>query len=202
MDAPSNSPRITRILDAAILTLDDVPSGWEQLPGSEDDEADQEQIAECVGVDVADLYEEDNPEADATFGAPDDSELQVGWTTAATVDVAEFRFETLTSDRALDCLRDVVVDAIPADGDFEVGEVSLNRVSFPQFGDDSTAIRVTVPVTAQGMSVEAFFDAVFVRAGRAIGTVNYLSFFSPADPAKVEGFVQTMLDKLDRQAMS
>lgn len=190
-------------LDAAILTLDDMPTGWEQLPDDDDEDVDQEEIAECVGADADDLYDDEDPEADASFGSPDDSQLDVGWTIAATVDRAEFGFETLTSDKALTCLRDVLVDAIEDnDEGIEVGDVTLNRMSFPRFGDDSTAMRVTVPMTTQGMSVDVFFDAVFVRVGRATGTVTYLSVFTPADAAEVEGYVQETIDKLDADAVS
>lgn len=192
-------------LDNAILTLDDMPTGWEQLPGDDDNDIDQEEVAECVGADVNRLYNDDDPEVDASFGSPDDAQLDVGWTTASTLELAEFRFETLTTDTALGCLRDVVVDAIEdgaGDEGITVGDVTLNRMSFPRFGDDSTAIRMTVPMTAQGMSIDAYVDAVFIRIGRATGTLTYLSIFSPADSAQVEGFVQAMVDKLDPDAVS
>ena len=168
-------PRDQAIADAALLTLKDFPAGWEAASpeGDEDDREGQEKIAECVGVEYDELYDDTNAEATSPDFTNDmDEEVSVE-VSVGDEDRAKRAFEIAAQPEFRECLAEGMNDEIQANADedgangVEVGDATLNELSFPALGDESLAFRMTIPISASGMDFDAVIDFVGVRVGRA-----------------------------------
>lgn len=88
-------------------------------------------------------------------------------------DRAKRAFEIAAQPEFRECLAEGMNDEIQANADqdgpngVEVGDATLNELSFPSLGDESLAFRMTIPISASGMDFEAVIDFVGVRVGRA-----------------------------------
>ena len=186
-DGPSREPAAADadnmpIAEASLLTLDDFPSGWEAVPTNEADEQDSEKsreaIAECMGVDYEALYSDGSGRAQSPdFTSEYDEEVSVSVTVYDDVASAEEPFDLGSSAEFRDCSADVAGESIEeaadeAGEDAEIGDISLNEISFDDFGDETSAFRATIPISVQGFEVEALLDAVFVRVDRAIISIS------------------------------
>lgn len=195
-----------QIADDAVLTLADMPTGWSSLPRDDDDsdEPDEfdEQIAECLDVPVEEVTDSGNPKATSdTFVDADDTEVEAEVVVAPTVDEATEDWERATSQQFLDCIREVLPEAMEASAEEEGGEVeivdsSIGPLRIDDLGDRSTAFRLTVTVAAEGFEVDVYADLLFAQVGRATAQVSTMSFFSPADITFSQELLQTMVERL------
>jgi len=166
------------IAETALLTLDDFPAGWEAVP-AEDGEDDDElvaDLAQCLEVDEAEL-DPDNPTATSpTFTSSNDEAMTAEVSLTPSSGDASRALEILQGDAALGCYaeaikaemaRDLVVgDDVPEN--VEVGEPTLNRISFESLGDESVAFRTRFrfrsrPLTSSCTST--LFSYVLVEQG-------------------------------------
>lgn len=193
------------IAESALLTLGDFPAGWEAKPADEDDAEDDEsqhRIADCLGVAYEDFYDGDSgASADSKdFANENDDEIFNSVSVGADESRMKARFAIAATEKYRECtleeLRTVMKEAAAEEGDFEVGEASLNEISFDKFGDESTAFRVTIPVEAEGMSLDVTLDLVLVRVGRAVTTVTAQSLLTSIDAAELSEYVKIATDRL------
>jgi hypothetical protein len=130
-------------------------------------------MADCLGVDPAELNA-DNPEAvSPSFSSSNDEEASVEVDFTPSEEAATRTLELLADDAAPGCfveaMQTVIEDNTAQEDlpeDVEVGDATFNRLSFAALGDESTAFRLTVPVSAEGIEVDVFFDLIFARVGR------------------------------------
>lgn len=193
------------IADGALLTLSDFPSGWTEKTDDDDrDEAKEEEqeraIAECLGVDYERLYGDDISAESPTFVSPDDEEVSNTAGLEDTEEDAIFVMETLASDDAARCFAEVfqklIEDEEMGEG-VEVGAVSFDRLSLrDDLGDESNGFRVTIPIAADGMEVDAYLDVAVARVGRGGITVQTFSMFTPFDTAELERYTELAADRL------
>jgi hypothetical protein len=191
--------------EAMVLTLDDVPAGYQADPPDEDDDDDaalDAQMAQCLDVDPA-VIDPDNPKAESPdFSTPDGDQISSEVSIAPSVEAAEKAIDLLRSDAMPGCyaaaLQALAAQATADDpsNDAELGEPTVAPISFPDLGDDAEAFRVTVPIETQGRSVELYVDAVEVRVGRVgIGT-TFTSAFSPYDTDEAVRMTQIVVDRV------
>lgn len=190
------------IAEAGLLELSDFPAGWEEQPPEEEDVDDTEskqRIADCIGVDYDRIYGDENEAESPTFASPDGAEVSNSAGVEASEDEAVFVFETLSSDDAIGCISEefqsFIAETAATEG-VEIGEASLNRVSPPDVGDASAAYRVTLPVEAQGQSVDVFVDIVVARVGRGGVTVQALNLFEPFDSGQLAEYAGIAVERL------
>lgn len=205
-DVQAPSPADQAVAEAALLTLDDFPAGWEAQPADEDeeDEETQRRIAECVGVAYEDLYQGDSSAtADSQkFVSTDDSEVSNSVNVGADEDWAANAFEIASRPEFRECTIDETrkaIDEAAEEEDLEVGELSLNEISFDDYGDDTLAFRLTIPLEVQGLSLEATGDFVLVRVGRALTTVTTFSTETPFDVETLSEFTRIATDRLTEE---
>lgn len=191
------------IAEAGLLQLSDFPAGWEEQPPEEEDVDDTEskqRIADCIGVDHDRIYGDEDEAESPTFSSPDGAEVSNSAAVEASEDEAVFVFDTLSSDDAIGCISEefqsFIAETAATEG-VEIGEASLNRVSAPDVGDSSAAYRVTLPVEAQGQSVEVFVDIVVARVGRGGVTVQALNLFEPFDSEQLAKYTEIAVERLD-----
>lgn len=195
--------------EAMLLTLDDFPSGWQEEPADdeeaseEEDEAIQADLAECLGIDPED-FDPDNPSATSpTFTSPDEKEVSVDVAFAPSAEAAAVAFETLSDDATPGCYGDALQswlegaafeEGLPEG--VEVGDVTASPLSFAALGDESSAFRVTLPVSAEGVTVDLYLDIVFARVGRIGIEGTFDSQFSPFAEADAAALMQTVIDRV------
>jgi hypothetical protein len=217
-DTPAGQPTITpeddsapdpadqAIAEAALLTLQDFPVGWEAAPGEKDDDdrAGRESIAECVGVEYDQLYDDANTEADSpTFTSENDSEVDHSVSLAGDeADMTE-AFEIASTPEFRECAAESVREAVAKSSedsgdDVSVGQISLNELSVGSFGDQTVAYRVTIPIEAEGFSLEAKLEVAIVRVGRAQSNITATSFGSGISTEELAEFVQTATQRLQK----
>ena len=199
-----NDQRDQELADSAVLTLDDMPSGWEVSP--EDENADEQQdelnqaFADCLDIDVSEI-DSDNPSAESAFGNTDDEEITSDVEVADSAGEVKEYLDRFRHPDGQQCYRDVISDAFAksmlAEGeDLELGDITFNEVSFEDLGDDSIAFRLTVPVSSQGFEVELFVDVVAVAEGRVGVTTTFQSLFTPFDPEEALRLTEIVLDRI------
>ncbi len=198
------------IADEAVLTLDDMPTGWEVAPAEDEEEAQAEEdeldeaFAECLDIDVSEL-QSDSPTADSGFVNSDDEEVTSKVTVSASEaeiqdDIDRFRDET-----AQGCYVDVVSEVlatrlISSGEDVEIGEITFNELSFEDLGDDSIAFRLTVPLSSEGVDVDLYVDYVIARKGRVAVTNSFQTTFTPFDEAVALELTEIVVDRIPADA--
>lgn len=194
------------IAEMALLTLDDLPAGWEAVP-AEDDEDDDELVADlarCLEVDEAEL-DPDNPTATSpTFTSSNDEAVSAEVSLTPSSGDASRALEILQGDAAPGCYAEalkaemernlVVGDDVPEN--VEVGEPTFNRISFESLGDESVAFRTTIPVSVEAFDVELYIDFVLVRVGRAGIQTTFQSQVSPFDTDEAARLTQIVVDRV------
>lgn len=198
------------VADATLLTLDDFPAGWEEVPATDDEDDDdlQTEIAECLDVDPAELTAA-NPSASSTFASPDDEEVSAKVSLTPSSEDTSRALEIMRYDAAPGCYgqgvkallaeRLVAADDVPEG--LEIGEPTFNRLSFEDLGDDSVAFRLTIPVSLQSFNVDVYIDLVVVRVGRAGITTTFQSELSPFDPDEAARLTQIVVDRVAAAAV-
>ena len=201
--APTPNATDAAIAQASLLTLSDFPAGWEaKAPDQDDDDEDaQRRLADCVGVPFEDLDQRGHrSKAESKdFVSEDDDEISnsVAVITEQTRTTRAFAIVSSAKYRecALEELKSAMKDAFDDEG-YEITDISLNELSFDDFGDETSAFRVTATVEAEGMEIDVIVDYVFVRVGRAVTTITAQATFSPFDSAELSEYVQIAAERL------
>jgi hypothetical protein len=196
--------------ETMVLTLSDFPPGWESTPAEEDepDERFDEQLAECLGVDVSEI-DPNNPKAGSpNFASSNGDQVtsQVAFT--PTVEDATDALALRRQEGANECYAEsflaIIEDflANPEEGeeapdDFEVGEPTVNEMSFGALGDESIAFRVTLPLEADGFSAEFYLDVVNVRVGRVGVSTTFQSVLTPFDTEEAARLTGVVVDRVN-----
>ncbi len=69
-------------------------------------------------------------------------------------------------------------------------------MSFPSFGAQSIAFRITVPITAKGLNVNVYLDAVAVRKGRAYTLLTFQRSSTPVSSSMEESLTALTVRRL------
>ena len=192
-DAPAQDVEADQAAaDAALLTLSDFPAGWSEAPADDEDEDTtelDERFAECFGIE-ADSEGIIDTEAEASTGdftdPNEDTTISHGVNVAATEEELTAAFGTFASDDLPACLTDAYNDALlgslgdEVPDDVEIGDVTVARLNITPTGDQTSALRINVPISSSGFGIDAYFDVVFTRVGRSGSALFFESFFSPA----------------------
>jgi hypothetical protein len=179
----------------ALLRLSDFPTGWKAEPKEKNQPAQPQllkSVANCLHV-SASLLGNSNP---ATVESPDFSEangasIENSVTFLPSVAVAKERLGVFEQTQTPSCLRMAVTamvnyklqhpskpsEKLPAG--VTVGATTLARISFPTFGEQLVAFRITLPIMGDGISIKVYLDGVFLREGRAGAS---LTFENPGKP--------------------
>ncbi|MBO9522773.1 MAG: hypothetical protein J7518_14670 [Nocardioidaceae bacterium] len=198
-------PADVAIAKGSLLVLADLPSGWEAttLGDEDEDKKARHHIATCMGVAYEDLYAKSS-EATAhskTFESEDDDEISNNVVVTEDEARAKSIFALISSEKYRACALTEVKAGIKKniDDDVKLGTISLNEVSFDEYGDETTAFRVTANLETQGTSVEVALDYVAVRVGRAATTVTAQASFSPFGTDELSTYVKIATDRLTAQ---
>lgn len=190
------------IAEGSVLVLGDFPSGWEaKAPDEDKDDAANHRIAKCMGVDYDELYGGTSGDADSKdFENSDDESISNSVQVSPDDARAERAFALASTDKFPECLlseaEDYIKKAAADKGDVKVGKLSFNQLSFNNFGDESIAYRLTIPMSTQGFDIDVIGDFVLVRVGRATTLISSQSFSSPLDISELSNFAKIATDRL------
>ena len=178
------SPRTDQaVAEEAVLRLSDFPTEWRStaVPGgtAAANVESNRALADCMGrprpeeIRTALADSED-------FSAQDTRRVSSSVQVVRTVEIAEDDFTALKSDKALECHK-AQIDAefarqLPPEAS---PQTTLERLTMPQFGDDTVAYRVAATTLDRGAQVRTFIDLVFFRKGRTEVSVNFLNVGVP-----------------------
>lgn len=167
-------------LSAGLLTIDDVPAGWAEVPDDGDEEDDPLcgiRMSHLLGFEVDQL-----PRAEVQFAEEVDTGPSIGEQVGF---VPEGR-----GGEALQLLQEAIADC---EGDkFNGLDVSVADLSFPQVGDESAAYRVHFEDPDSGQSLD--IDAVWARQRDLM--VYLFAYDTFGDPtALLQKYAQTAVDK-------
>ena len=182
-----------RIASDAQLKLSDFPSGWQQKDSTQEAAAE----AKCEGVDAA------KAAASARAKSPnfERQNAQAGNVIYVYADVpgATRAVGELSSQSTRTCIGDALAKNLanqkPQGATF--GKITSGQVSMTPIGDERTAGRLTIPISAQGTTVSACVDLVFVRTGRAVAVFTLLDALTPFDETLRDRLAKTVVDRLD-----
>jgi hypothetical protein len=197
--------------EAALLTIDDFPAGWTEVPDAEETPLaveSQRRIAACAGGEGDELLDLGGALAETgNFIGPDD---QVVEQSVAIVEeaLAEDTFAGFTDPAVGDCFADAMqqtVDAMitgpsaPSESfpaDTTLGKVTVEPLEVPAAGDESAGYRVIIPLTAQGFSFEIVLDAIVIRSGGALAGISFQSAPEPFPTEDVVHYVELAAERL------
>lgn len=208
--SPSATPNAAdqAIAEDALLVLEDFPAGWQAQTSDDESELNKHEIAECIGVEYDELYDDSSADAESrTFISPEDVEVDHEIDIAADEAWATTAFEIASGDAFRACVAEemekVLIKAFEEEeGDVELGELAVNEMSFDSFGDATTALRVTIPFETQGFSLEATLDIVAVRVGRGQSVVTVSATGSGLDSDELAELVALGSERLEQSLAS
>jgi len=200
----------------ALLALDDFPTGWVERPREEDE--DENDLDFDLPPECQAFVEQENPPGavasaeSETFHGPGGEEVESSVNVFADTGAAEDSVQQL-KEFVTDCgepfetaLLDVFSDAFEQELDEESGEVlsvddlavsvNFDRLSFPAFGDDSVALRMSISVEFFFEEFNFFLDLVGLRVGNMTGGFSFESTDEPPDPAAEEELLGIIADKV------
>lgn len=197
------------LAEAAVLTLQDLPTGWSSKPREEEDGDDEvdEKFADCLDVPVEEVTDSGHPLAESeTFVAEDDSEVEAEVGVAPSVEEAADHFDMATSPEYLDCVRAVLPSlmeeaAKDEGGEFEIADASIGPLRIEESGDRSAGFRMALAIETQGLSIDFYYDILFAQVGRASAQVTSMAVFTPPDVGFTQSLLDQMIDRIDPGAV-
>jgi hypothetical protein len=208
-------PADLAIAEAALLTLDDMPQNWTELPldDGDDDEADspavevaRQDFAACFGVEADG---EDDPfgigGARAKSGEFTDRR---DFTIKNDVGITDEEQASLVIERYSDpsvpaCVVPAMVAVVQAGlaedpelAAFEVGEVTVEQLELTSWGDGTIGYRTAVPVSGPEGSFVLYTDQIVVRVGRGLTSLQFQSPNSPFEVVEVDSYAMLAAERL------
>lgn len=177
-DEPQPDPGDFEV-EAALLTLNDMPTGWTQDPEQDaDDDAtfcDVEPLDEAKAID----------DASANFSAGDFGPLL-----SHMVGV----FEGQDAEAAMDSFMDALEGCTEWTDETEDGPVTFRptALAFPSFGDDTVAVRIK----AESELFDMTLDVVVWRRANAVSLLSVIEVFGTPDAEQTEEFVTVADERL------
>ena len=197
------------IAEAALLTIDDVPTGWTEsaVPDEGDDvAAARQEVRDCYGSGPSGPIDIGGAQAGTgQFESPDDESVKhdvaIGDEQGAMDLMASLADDSVASclESAFPELLQLALDA--ANQDFELTDVTVGRLSVAPAGDEVVAYRVDITVMAGDESVDVFSDLVVVRVGRGLSALQFQSSLLPFSATDIDDYVALTTDRL-REALA
>lgn len=198
----------------ALLTISDFPSGWStSKDGSGNDSSDKkfdQKLADCLHAPAGLLGQGGANSADADspdFDSPDGDTTISETVSVAQADRVDQLFTVLKQNNATECLsttfNDYLKQELAKTNDPEVkqatiGQIQVGQLSTGHYGDDTVAMRATLPVTAKGLTVNVYLDLLFVQHDNAVASLTFESEGTPVDSPTTDKYAQLATDKLTR----
>jgi hypothetical protein len=171
----------------ALWTVSDFPAGWATTPdtGTDATTAADIALASCLRVPAALLTGKAGDTArvkSPNFNAPTGNATASETVSASAGNRVATLMTALKQPGAIGCLTTLLNTAIrtetaastdPTIKNATIGSVQLGQLSTGRYGDDTVAFRATIPITAQGLSLIAYIDEIYIRRGGAVASLTF-----------------------------
>lgn len=188
------------VIDDALLTLDDLPDGFEESEPADDSDDDDEAEEACqraAGLDPDEL--EDNEVVDgeeAEFQREIAGASLLGITVAITSfedrDLAADSLEVLSDDDYLDCAADAIFEEAAADGE-DLGDVAIEPID-PLFDGDAAG-SMRIEFETQGFPT--VIEQHLVLVDRFGISLQVVALNEEVDEDLVEELLETVADRIE-----
>jgi hypothetical protein len=183
------------IADGSVLTIDDVPQGFEE---EEPEDTEEPALPVCKAIKKSADILNDNPNTEVEFGAGSGNVIAIinnQVSVIPTVKKARRVARAYLASNAGDCLAQTFDKQLEENTGGEA-TVELDP-SDPSGGDEAAGYEGTIEVTADGDSATFHVDVQLFRVGRAIAAFFFLNAGNPPPPDDVEEMVDTVLTRLE-----
>jgi hypothetical protein len=181
------------LAQSALLTIDDMPSGWTESPNDDDDEEDAEtiqRISDCSGLDAALIGDEvlgDSEAKSPEFQSPDElSSVKhtLGFApdeataTAAMTAIGDDALAPCYEEAMRTTFEEAAVTTDPADSlpeGMTLAGITMERIDPPVTvgADDAVWYSATATLDFQGQQIEIYLDLLFSRTGRVLSQIEF-----------------------------
>ena len=185
------------IADDSVLTIDDVPDGFEEDDAGDDSTLD---APACAAIRKAAEAINDAPNTEVSFSAGSGDVISLidnQVTLLASAKRAQVLYRPYAASRARVCLNEGFAEsfAARASDDAEV-EADFERFD-PDGGDAAVGYEGTVVVSTDDGSVEYFIELYQIRIDRGLVSMLFLNTNSPPPSDDVELMIETVLTRLE-----
>lgn len=168
------------VADGALLEIGDFPKLWDADGQALDLGQQKQELAECAGVSVSDIYDDGAVTAQSpTFEYVLDTTLSQTVSISDNAEWAETAFDVLTGERYIGCMADKLQDASdarPTRPGVTIGTVDSGPVEFPALGDEAAAFQLRLPMESGSTKRTGYTDTVVIRLGSALIELNATGF--------------------------
>ena len=208
VDPAGASPAASRAEAAKLLlTLHDMPKGWTTEKGTGGSSSSSfpgaSQLASCIGVPTS-LVNSNPPEADSPYYENKSQSLEVQDTVSVfpSAKAAAADFGALANTKTPGCMTTLMNGTFKAQilasagKGATVGTISVTKAHLTGFPGGGVGIVMALPITDQGVSINATLTAVYYRKGNLGQQIDFNSY-GPAFPVSLaKSLTSTALHRL------
>jgi hypothetical protein len=190
-----------------LLTLHDMPKGWKTEKGTGSSSPNSfpgaDQLASCIGV-PASLVNSNPPQAVSPYFENKSGLLEVQDTVSVfpSPSAAKANFNALNNAKTPGCMTTLMNGSLKsqilgaAGKGATLGTITVTKASLSGFPAGSTGIVMALPITDQGVSINATLTAVYYLKGKLGQEVDFNSY-GPAFPVSLaKSLTSTALRRL------
>jgi hypothetical protein len=197
---------------AANLRLTDFPTGWKSIPprkGTVNQQALLGRVQTCFHASISALDLHGPTRVTSPVFAQ--SGQSTGISTVvyrATKGQVQAALRIYRNSRYIRCvtsviggyLKNAITHAPTTPQGVTAGDISVNTIALPPFGDQSLAIRVLIPILYKGQPAGSeYFDDITIQKGRALATLEFTgSSDSPTNSNLEQHLVGVVIGRLVR----
>ena len=193
-----------------VLKIGDFPSGWKakaRPPSTADTpeaKAAVKTFADCLGVDPALVDDNDPTEAKARSDkfVNGDQEVDSTATVPATVEHKDEILGAFRKPEAVGCFENFINAAFKSSlsssslpPGTQIGDISVSAGDISGVHGDAINFQATIPITAQGQSINFFSDTLFVLKGRATFDFTFDNVNAPFPADLATQLANTSIDR-------
>lgn len=203
-DDPLTNDAADDAVGRALLTVKDLPSGWEKTSDEapDDSDGDDSELENCVGTKLdlsADTIAESNTRTfERATSETDQQQLSVS-TAAFPEDRIDELFEVVATEKFAGCMAKAF-EAGLADGQSTAGvsvEAGKPKVVESQADDADRSAHITAPVTLQveTLRLDGQFDLVMVSRGQLVSLLFGFSLGDPIGTSRLDRLGDLLVDR-------
>lgn len=210
--APVDDEAYVELASTALLDLAVFPDGWEAMPATEDDEAENERfgdrVDECLGNEgerVSDLLDQRKAKS-LEFAGPGDSSPSVEQQIIIADDeaMAVTAMQDVGAEGADACLEQTIQEFFDDEAAADVeqdgvtlGDITVERIELDAASDLIVGYLVEIPVEApDGQTASGYLQVTYQRSGRALSQLQFSSFGTAFDPQLVAMLTNEVVARL------
>ena len=190
-----------------LLGLSDMPKGWKKEKGGSGGGSSSlpgaTQLASCIGV-PSSLINSNPPEVDSPYYENKSGSLEVQDSVSifASAKAASEQFDALANAKTPACMTSLMNGAFKAQiigsagKGATVGTITVTRADTAGFAPGSTGLVMALPITVQGITVNASLTAVYYIKGKLGQQIDFNSYGPVFPTSLAESLSATALHRL------